>query len=296
MSTRTMAPPRARTAAKAPVRRPGPATRRAPRREAARPRPGVDPRIAERRVTVTREAGRRRLRRLVVACVLLLVTGAAGGAVFSPLLDVDRFDVRGADDRVAEVIAASGIEQGAPILLTDIGGAEARIAALPWVGAVRVERGLPGTIRIVVSASVPVAWAYVVDGSVVYLDARGRTQVAGAPVGDPAASGLPEIVVTPEDLTAQEPTPRQDGSGAHLTPPGAARVAASLGPLAGRVAAITVTNGVAVLRLGAGPEVRFGSLTRLAEKARAAAAVLGSSGIEEASYLDVSVPGAPVTG
>ena len=289
MSSRTVAPPRARATGRAasPRPRPHPATRHASGRSNDGSRPRVDPRIAERRIAVSREVGRQRLRRLLVGLALVVALGAAGGAVLSPLLDVDHFDVRGADDRVADVIAASRIERGAPILLADIGAAERRIAALPWVGSVHVERALLGTIRISVVASVPVAWAFAADGTVAYLDARGRPQVAGVVnPGDPAASGLPELVVAPEDLAP----------GARLAALGAARVAASLGPLAGGVAAITVVDGVATLRLRTGPEVRYGSLTRLFEKARAAAAVLAAPGIDEAAYIDVSVPAAPVTG
>lgn len=290
MGSRTMAPPRARAGERA--RKPGP--RPAPRRPPA-PRPRVDPRIAERRIGVARAAGRRRLRRLLVALGIVVVLGAAVGAVFSPLLDVDRFEVRGADDRVADVIAASGIDRGAPILLADLATAEEQIAGLPWVGSVRVERALLGTIRVVVRASVPVAWVTGGDGSVVFLDARGRPQAApvaepGVPAPDPtgatAAAGLPELVVAPEDVAV--PSGR--------IAPAAARVAASLGPLAGRVASIVVVDGVAVLHLTSGPEVRLGRVTRLSEKARAAAAVLAASGIEDVAYLDVGAPGAPVTG
>ena len=290
MGSRTMAPSRARAAGRPSGSRPRP--RPAPGRARAAPGPQVDARIAERRIAVTRAAGRRRLRRLLVALGIVVTLGLAGGAVFSPLLDVDRFDVRGADDRVAEVVAASGIELGAPILMADTAGAEQRIGALPWVGSVRVERASLDTIRVVVRASVPVAWVFAVDGSVVFLDARGRSQAPPTPEtgtaqsGTPATGGLPELVVAPEDL----------GVGSRLTSSAAARVAASLGPLAGRVTAITVVDGVAVLRLSAGPEIRFGRVTRLLEKARAAAAVLAAPGIDGVEYLDVSVPAAPVTG
>lgn len=249
----------------------------------------MDPRIAERRISVTRAAGRRRLRRLLVGLAIVGALGGALGALFSPLLDVDRFDVRGADDRSAEVIAASGIDVGAPLLLVDLARAERSVGALAWVGSVRVDRVLLGTVRIVIEASIPVAWVAGAEGAVTFVDARGRPQAAPEPPPVPAGAsvapvtaGLPELVVA-------------DGAG-RRTPRAAARVAASLGPLTPRVATITVTDGVVVLGLHAGPEVRFGRAIRLAEKARSAAAVLAAPGIEEAAYLDVSVPAAPVTG
>ena len=45
----------------------------------------------------------------------------------------------------------------------------------------------------------------------------------------------------------------------------------------------------------AGPQLRFGDATALAAKARAAAALLGAL-LRPATYVDVSVPDAPVAG
>lgn len=300
MGSRTMAPPMAR-APRGPVRA-APSRPPAPRRAPAPPRPRMDPRIAARRIGVARSVGRRRLRRLLVALATVAVLAGAAGAVYSPVLDIDRFDVRGADDRGAEVIAASGLTRGAPVLLADTAGAEQAIGELPWVGSVRVERALLGTIRIVIRASVPVAWLHVADGSVVFVDARGRAQTpptasvpeppvppapgtAPEPVVDPTTT-LPELVVAPDAL----------GPEARPAPAILARVAASLGPLAARVASVAVADGVATLQLRVGPEIRLGRVERLAEKARAAAAVLAAPAAAEAAYVDVSVPAAPVTG
>jgi len=44
-----------------------------------------------------------------------------------------------------------------------------------------------------------------------------------------------------------------------------------------------------------GPQLHFGDGTQLAAKAQAAAAVLGAL-VAPATYIDVSVPGAPVAG
>ena len=49
----------------------------------------VDPRLRDRRAAVAREAGRRRLRRLVIGAAIVGLLVGAYGLVRSPLLDVD---------------------------------------------------------------------------------------------------------------------------------------------------------------------------------------------------------------
>ena len=84
--------------------------------------------------------------------------------------------------------------------------------------------------------------------------------------------------------------------GRAVSPRAAASVAAALGPLAGRVTRVSVDHGEAALTLADGVVVRLGDLSQLTEKARAAAAVLGASGLPPIGYVDVRVPAAPVTG
>jgi cell division septal protein FtsQ len=120
------------------------------------------------------------------------------------------------------------------------------------------------------------------DGRVAIVDATGAvTETAPAP-----PSGLPALVT---DVAPPRP-------GRLVTPRATARVAAGLGPLAGRVTRISVDRGEAALTLDDGRVVRLGDLTHVAEKARAAAAVLGAAGLPAIAYVDVSVPSAPVTG
>jgi hypothetical protein len=72
--------------------------------------------------------------------------------------------------------------------------------------------------------------------------------------------------------------------------------AAALGAaLRGRVTTVSLgPDGLNVAVLG-GPQLRFGDTTALTAKAEAAAAVLGAL-VHPATYLDVSVPAAPVAG
>src|SRR5688572_1609136 len=114
--------------------------------------PPIDPRIRARRIEVQRDAGRRRLRRLADVGLVLAVAVAFLGALRSPLLDVEAVRVSGADRTGAEaVVTASGIARGDQLADVSLGSAGSQVAALPWVGEVRVHRSLGGTIEIAVT-------------------------------------------------------------------------------------------------------------------------------------------------
>ena len=106
----------------------------------------IDPRIRARRIAVAREQGRRRLR--VVLVVLTRLRGASGRAwlvVQSPMLDVDHIVVTGIPpERVAAVIAASGVHRRDPLLLVSTGAVARRVEQVPGIGSVHVSRELPG--------------------------------------------------------------------------------------------------------------------------------------------------------
>ncbi len=242
----------------------------------------VDPRMRDRRVAVQRDAGRRRLRRLLLALAVLAIATAAVGVVLSPLLAVDDIAIAGAGDRAPEVRAVADDDLGSALLLLDTGGVADRVETLPWVASARVERELPNTVRITVTPRVPVAFARAADGTVGLVDGRGVVLAVAPspPLGLVELTGVTDVPPLGERVDARD----------------AARVAAGLGPLAGRVATITVVDGRAALRIVSGPEVRLGTLDRVEEKARAADAVLGATALGALTYIDVSVPSAPVTG
>src|SRR4051812_42909210 len=76
-------------------------------------RPGlpIDPRIKERRIAVTRDEGRKRLRILGAVMAAASLAGAAVAATHSALLDVDHVRVTGtANTTQADVLRASGLE------------------------------------------------------------------------------------------------------------------------------------------------------------------------------------------
>jgi cell division protein FtsQ len=219
---------------------------------------------------------------LLIVFVALAIIGGAIALVFSPLLALDDVTVVGAGGRDAEVLAVVDGDRGSPLLLLDAGDVADRVERLSWVADAQVERELPNSLRIVVTSRVPVAWARAADGSIALVDDRGVV-LAGAAA---APSGLAEL----SGLT------RVAARGGRISPVAGARIAAALGPLAGRVGAIVVGGGQAALSMLDGPEIRFGALDRLEEKARSAAAVLGATDAAALAYVDVRVPSAPVTG
>jgi cell division protein FtsQ len=238
--------------------------------------------MRDRRVEVTRAAGRRRLRRLVVVIVLVGAVFGAGALLLSPLLDVDDVTITGAGPRVDEVRKAAEVEQGAALLLIDTGAVADRIESLAWVADAEVTRELPGTLAIRVTSRAPVAFVARSDGTFGVVDPT-ATVVSIEPT---PPAGLASLVSTTPDAEL----------GDLVKPTTSARVAAHLGPLAGRVERVSVERGQAALLMAGGPEVRLGGLDRLDEKARAADAVLATLAGAPVTYVDVRVPSAPVTG
>lgn len=170
---------------------------------------GVDPRFRARRIAVRKDAGRKRLKRLLLL-VLVAVVALAGVVVLrSPVLDVDEVVVVGTARLDPErVRAEAGVDIGTPILLADLGDAADRIGALPWVATVEVTRDLPGRVDITVQEREPVA---VVSGggTAVLVDVDGRVleevpAVAGAYVQVVTAEAppAPGRVLDPELHTA----------------------------------------------------------------------------------------------
>ncbi len=88
-----------------------------------------------------------------------------------------------------DVLAALGVNLGAPVLGVDIAAARRRVEDLPWVESARVERRLPAVVRVAVQERDPVAlWQR--DGRHVLVDA------AGAPIAaDAGAFGHLPVVV-----------------------------------------------------------------------------------------------------
>jgi cell division protein FtsQ len=226
---------------------------------------------------VLREAGRRRLRRLLWVLGVAGVAAAIAGAVVSPLLDVNQVEVTGIDEVHAdEVRTVARVETGAALLLLDTGAVRTRVEELIWVDEAAVVRQLPGTLRIDITPRFPVAWRSTDGGAIELIDGRGVAIMTASTT----PAGLPELQVGDGSIEA------------------AARAARSIPEqLAPYVARITTDEGGMVhVWLVTGTDLRLGDPNGLAIKLRAAEALLVALGGVPVGYVDVSVPSAPVTG
>jgi cell division protein FtsQ len=243
----------------------------------------VDPRVRDRWVAVRRDAGRRRLRILIVVGALIALVALVWGVSVSPLLDVDQVQVRGTQHvTTAQVEDAAGIHPGDAMVWLDPSKAVGGIETLPFVRRATVSREWPDTVRITVAERRPVAWVAGPVGKVV-VDSTGRVleSVADAP------PGMPELVGTK----------MVPGPGATIAPTGAARVAGGLtGLLVVATKSVTVTDAGVTVQLASGPEIRMGEPKQVAVKLRAALAVLAANDGTPLQYVDVSVPTNPVAG
>src|SRR5688500_12410823 len=114
-----------------------------------RTRVPIDPRIRAPRAAVQRAEGRRRLRVLLAALGAVAAAAAGPAAPRSPLLEVDKVVIRGADHTSrSDVVAAAGTADDPLLIEYDTEAAARRIERLPWVRSAQVERKWPDTVRI----------------------------------------------------------------------------------------------------------------------------------------------------
>jgi cell division protein FtsQ len=278
-------------------------SRPAPTRPARSPgrRPGViDPRIRRRQIDVAREAGRRRLRLVVAAMVVVAVVLAAWGATRSPLLDVDRVLVDGAArSGDAAVRRAAAIPLGRAMTGVDGAAAARRVSKLPWVEHADVVREWPATVRVrVVERTV----AAVVRAAPAASGASGATEPAAAAgaawvLVDRVGRVLAPVPTPPPGVVIVDGIPPAAPPGTRMAAAAstALEVAADLpAGLAPRVATVTVTAAGVELRLKPQGVVRLGSGDDIVAKLEATRTVLGAVDGRTVSTLDVRIPSSPV--
>ncbi|MBA2437670.1 MAG: FtsQ-type POTRA domain-containing protein [Acidimicrobiia bacterium] len=253
--------------------------------------PAVDPRLRARRREIRRETGRRRLRRVQVGLGTVAVGAVGWGCCLSPLLDVDRVQVQGAEMSGADVVEkAGGIDRGEAMVTLKLSRVAAVVEALPWVATATVTRHWPGEVVVEVSERRPLAVVAGTDGSWVLVDGDGR-QLAFADDG-----ALPDLArIVGLDVEPQ--------LGTTLGEAGAALELARLLPTAlpGVVAQMAATDGgfemTLAQRAGEATLVRFGDSARLAEKVDTLTALVDAGVLATSpppSVIDVRVSDAPV--
>lgn len=242
--------------------------------------PHVDPRAWLVRVAPTR-------RSLLIGCALLGI--ASGGYLIAretPLFAIDRVDVHGGSPRVAgQVRQALGSLVGTPLVGLDGSAVLRKVDALPTVVSASYDRNFPHTLSVTVVPERPAA--VLRSGPDSWLvSMRGRVM---ARLRSHALPRAPRIWVT-----ARTPV----RIGAELTAAGAAASAHAVG-LAGhfgaRVASASYTNGTLVFRLYSGLVLVLGDGGDIKLKVAVAARLLAKLPAGS-NFLDVSIPGRPVSG
>lgn len=217
----------------------------------------------------------------VAACV-----GAVWLAFWSPLLNVREIKVIGAQHvDAADVAAVAGLGDDDNLLLVSPPHVADKVEKLPWVRDAKVDRKLPGTVRVRVSERAP-AIVLSLAGEQWTLDRRGNVLADGS-VGE----GLPV-------LTAVDPGEVAPGTRiADDTVRDALAAWRSLSRRLRRQVAAIVAPGPEriTLSLSDGTQVRFGAARALRAKNEVLGALLTEmrKGGESASYIDVRVPANP---
>jgi cell division protein FtsQ len=160
---------------------------------APRRRPPADRRIAERRKAIIAARVRRRRRILGWALVAIALVAGVAYLIRTPLFGLSAVRVDGTETVTrAEVLEASRVRIGEPYLGLDLAAIRHRVAALPRVAAVRVDREYPSSLRITVTERPPVASVAV--GGAYWLVAAAGTVLDAArrrPPGLPYVAGVP---------------------------------------------------------------------------------------------------------
>lgn len=243
----------------------------------------IDPRLRARRIAVRRDEGRRRLRRLKGLGVTAAAIVLAVAVTRSPVLDVDRVDVRGAAHTPVDVVQrATGIRRHAPMTDVDLDRARRAVLALPWVNTVSIERSWPASVRVLITERTAIAVVTAGQAGFALVDSSGRVL---------------ELVAAPPEgfmLLANVPAPGPPGSSLDASAADALSVARSMpAALRQKVSTVVAEADGVVLRLTAGGIVRLGPATELAIKLRDADTMLSEVDTTDLCAIDVQVAGAP---
>ena len=222
--------------------------------------------MAKRRQAVAEANTKRRFRGLLIAVGIVVFLFATVGLFRSPLLDVDKIEVRGAKHTtVAAILDATGVAtQGHPMIAVDRFALATDIERLPWVATAEVDRKWPNTLRVQITERVAIG-AIGAPGGVALLDGTGR--VLGVVAEQPKGT----VAIIAEDKVG----PPGSVVGAGLQDALSVLHALSQ-PLAEKAESIHRKPGkVATFDIGlkGGVTVRFGDVSQLAQKVTATEAV-----------------------
>ena len=110
---------------------------------------------------------------LALLLVLAVLAGVGWLVGFSPILAVDRVEVRGAHRLTASSLRqAAAVPLGVPLARQDLAAIAGRVGSLPQIESAQVSRKWPNTIRVVVVERQPVLAVRQPEGFVL-IDTRG---------------------------------------------------------------------------------------------------------------------------
>ncbi len=136
---------------------------------------GIEPKLRERRLAVRRAEGRKRLRWVVLAVVLLLIVVAGLAVLGSSIFSIKDVTVSGAVNSRGEALDVIVADlDGEAVLRVDTDDYERRIEQIPWVKRARVTTKFPSSARIEIAERQPVATFQGGDGRYRVIDEQGR--------------------------------------------------------------------------------------------------------------------------
>ena len=218
--------------------------------------------------------------------VLAVAFGGYAIARETPLFSIDRIEVHGGSRQVGrQVHMALASVVGKPLVGLDGSAVLQKVDALPAVVSASYDRDFPHTLRIFVVPERPAAVLRRGPDSWL-ISARGRVMER---LRSTALPKLPRVWITTHTAVT---------TGAELTAAGAATAAHAAGlagALRARVNSVTYTGGTLVFHLRTGLELLLGDAGNIKLKVAVATRALTilPSG---STYLDVSIPGRPVSG
>ena len=242
--------------------------------------PPMNARIEERRLGVSEDNARRRLRRLLLFAALVGLGALVAWLLQSPVFAVREVVVRGVENSTAFArLEAIDVVAGVPTLSVKVDAVQAELERDPWIKDSRVVVQWPGHVEVDVIEFVAIAsvqtgstWVLVSgEGSVL------ETLNERAP-------GLGSVTMLTEQLRPGQQVTDVNVAGAVLF----------IGRIGDRISAPTVvwTDGDGLIATVDGYRVRIGPAVDVEAKAAAVVAVL-ADGLPEGSIIDVVSPTRP---
>jgi cell division protein FtsQ len=245
-------------------------------------RPPIDPRIRQRRVDVSRRAGRRRLYLILGGVVAIGLGIGAWFLLHSSAFSARVITVSGSEHTsTAAVEAAGGLTAHPPLISVDAGAVAARVEALPWVKQAVISKEWPDGLHVKVVERAPVAFVTAAHG-VALVDATGRVL---SDVPTPPA-GLPSVA-------AKGAVPAPGGSLGRAAASELFVVASLPTAFRAQVRGVSVDKTGFHLDLTSPVTVTLGSTSQLQEKWHDVASILKSATLHPHDVIDVSAPGSP---